>query len=368
MGNRSSSYQNIEKVPTFQMTTMNSQRSYSKSDETDKETIFTIFRVKSMEDSEIRGDPISEVKTKDYNSTFQIAYSTKKEKNIRNNQVDEDEIVVKQTTLHNDAVFIAAVVDGHQGREAAEYVCSTLFDRIANLLLQNPEDIQMEIKNIFQSVDSEYCQEKAVYIREILHPKRQCCFIHPVKSSEPQCHNIGCGCVLTLLCIHNNQLILVGLGDCGIVFSSKGRACYSLIRHNPNLEVQRISSAGGQVINNRIDKQLGVSRSIGDVWFKKSYIDPKRMLLPQQDVVIAEPEVNMYPLSSDLEFCILASDGLFSIISFQMAINIVKDCMLMGKTGEEACDELVRRARSKTKDDISVIILFFHIPMPKAKD
>ena len=165
--------------------------------------------------------------------------------------MDEDEIVVKQTTLHNDAVFIAAVlglrvriirrVDGHQGREAAEYVCGTLFDRIANLLLQNPEDIQMEIKSIFQTVDSEYCQEKVVYIREILHPRKRCCFIHPATSSEPQCHNIGCGCVLTLLCIHNNQLILAGLGDCGIVFSSKGRACYSLIRHNPDLEVQRIS-------------------------------------------------------------------------------------------------------------------------------
>ena len=45
-----------------------------------EETVFTIFRVKSMEDSEIREDPISEVRTKDYNSTFQIAYSTKKEK------------------------------------------------------------------------------------------------------------------------------------------------------------------------------------------------------------------------------------------------------------------------------------------------
>ena len=33
-----------------------------------------------MEDAEIRENPISEVKTKDYNSTFQIAYSTKKEK------------------------------------------------------------------------------------------------------------------------------------------------------------------------------------------------------------------------------------------------------------------------------------------------
>ena len=47
----------------------------------------------------------------------------------------------------------------------------------------------------------------------------------------------------------------------------------------------------------------------------------------------------------DLEFCIIATDGLFSIISFQMAINIVKECLSHGKTGEEACDELVRRAR-----------------------
>lgn len=29
------------------------------------------------------------------------------------------------------------------------------------------------------------------------------------------------------------------------------------------------------MINNRVDDMLGVSRSIGDVWFKKSYRDPK---------------------------------------------------------------------------------------------
>ena len=32
--------------------------------------------------------------------------------------------------------------------------------------------------------------------------------------------------------------------------------------------------AGGSVVNNRVDNMLGVSRSIGDVWFKKSYHDP----------------------------------------------------------------------------------------------
>ena len=104
---------------------------------------------------------------------------------------------------------------------------------------------------------------------------------------EPRQRNLGCGGVLTLLCIHNNQLILAGLGDCGIVFSSNGHACYSLLRHNPNVgfEYQRIcvssieqcqrQSAGGRVINNRVEDMLGVSRSIGDIWFKKSYRDPK---------------------------------------------------------------------------------------------
>ncbi len=42
--------------------------------------MFTVFRVKNVEDSEISLDPIHDVKTKEYNMAFQIAYSTKKEK------------------------------------------------------------------------------------------------------------------------------------------------------------------------------------------------------------------------------------------------------------------------------------------------
>ena len=42
--------------------------------------MFTVFRVKNVEDSEISMDPVHDVKTKEYNMAFQIAYSTKKEK------------------------------------------------------------------------------------------------------------------------------------------------------------------------------------------------------------------------------------------------------------------------------------------------
>ena len=68
--------------------------------------------------------------------------------------------------------------------------------------------------------------------------------------------------------------------------------------------------AGGSVLNNRVDNMLEVSRSIGDVWFKKSYQSRSFGFLqysslqrsapndPRQDVVIAEPDVKIYPLSS----------------------------------------------------------------------
>lgn len=68
----------------------------------------------------------------------------------------------------------------------------------------------------------------------------------------------------------------------------------------------------------------------------------------------------------------IGSDGLFASLSFQTAINVVKDFIARGRSGEDACRELVTRARawghrntvtgSKSTDDISVIVLFFHVP------
>lgn len=62
------------------------------------------------------------------------------------------------------------------------------------------------------------------------------------------------------------------------------------------------------MMNNRVDNMLEVSRSIGDVWFKKSYQTPTWGFESElrdsgkqdtrQDVVIAEPDVQIYPLSS----------------------------------------------------------------------
>lgn len=49
---------------------------------------------------------------------------------------------------------------------------------------------------------------------------------------------------------------------------------------------------------------------------------------------------------TDVEFCIIGSDGLFASLSFQTAINVVKDFISRGRSGEDACRELITRARA----------------------
>ena len=64
-------------------------------------------------------------------------------------------------------------VDGHQGRNAADYVCSHLFSSLASKLFENPEDIPAEVKVVFQEVDTTYCNEKAKKMNLLLKKKKK---------------------------------------------------------------------------------------------------------------------------------------------------------------------------------------------------
>ena len=130
-------------------------------------------------------------------------------------------------------------MDGHEGRDALEFVCQNLFSRIADEMMENPEDIPQTIRTVFQEVDSEYCEKKALLIKELTATKKGCFRSNNNQVAIPQNTKVGSGCVLSLICIYKNQLIIAGLGDCGIVCSSAGRCCYSLTRHNPWLETER---------------------------------------------------------------------------------------------------------------------------------
>lgn len=113
------------------------------------------------------------------------------------------------------------------------------------------------------------------------------------------------------------QIIVSNCGDSRAVLSRGGRAIALSVDHKPDREdeLARIEAAGGKVINwngHRIFGVLAMSRALGDYYLKP--------------YVIPDPEVTFTQRTEDDEFLILASDGLWDVL-----------------TNEEVCEAVRRR-------------------------
>ncbi|KAG6574134.1 putative protein phosphatase 2C 75, partial [Cucurbita argyrosperma subsp. sororia] len=81
-------------------------------------------------------------------------------------------------------------------------------------------------------------------------------------------------------------------------------------------ELARIEAAGGQVIfinGARVKGILAMSRAIGDKYLKS--------------VVISEPEITFTKREPDDECLILASDGLWDVLSSELACEVARECL-----------------------------------------
>ncbi|RZC91369.1 hypothetical protein C5167_027433 [Papaver somniferum] len=128
--------------------------------------------------------------------------------------------------------------------------------------------------------------------------------------------SIGSTAVVSL--ISTDQIIVANCGDSRAVLSRGGTAIPLSQDHRPDRtdEMERVEAAGGRVINWNGYRVLGVlatSRSIGD-----HYLKP---------YVISVPEVTITSRTESDEFVILASDGLWDVMSNDMACNVARKCL-----------------------------------------
>lgn len=118
--------------------------------------------------------------------------------------------------------------------------------------------------------------------------------------------------------IVNRTVYCSNIGDSRAVLSCQGRAKDLSTDHKPSLDSERtrIEKLGGKVIYYgtwRVQGVLAVSRSFGDRRLK-TYVS-------------AEPEVTKHTLQEGDDFLILASDGLWDVLSSQAAVDIVKQAL-----------------------------------------
>jgi len=139
---------------------------------------------------------------------------------------------------------------------------------------------------------------------------------------------VGCTCVV---CLVRPDVIVVGnAGDSRAVLSRYGLAVPLSEDHKPNLprETDRIHKAGGVVIRQqvgtivqfRVNGNLNLSRSIGDLQYKRN-----SDLMASEQMISATPDVQTFQRQEDDEFLIIACDGIWDVLGSQEAVDFVRE-------------------------------------------
>ncbi|XP_066366783.1 protein phosphatase 2C 51-like isoform X2 [Miscanthus floridulus] len=168
------------------------------------------------------------------------------------------------------------------------------------------------------------------------------------------------GSTAVVAVVGQRRIVVANCGDSRAVLSRGGVAVPLSTDHKPDRpdEMQRVEAAGGRVINWNGYRVLGVlatSRSIGD-YYLKPYVS-------------AEPEVTVVDRTEQDEFLILASDGLWDVVSNEVACKIARNCLsgraaskfpesVTGCTAADTAALLTELAMSRgSRDNISVVVV-----------
>ena len=161
------------------------------------------------------------------------------------------------------------------------------------------------------------------------------------------------------------RLYIGYVGDCRAVLSHGGVGIALTHDHTPISrpdEVARILAAGGWVSNNRVQGVLAVSRAFGDAEHKAPLAAAFWDVAFTGDPLIVEPDIRVHDISPHDEFVIIASDGLWDVLTSQAAVNVVRRRLHVGSGGhgdvQRASEELVAKALAlHSVDNITVTIV-----------
>uniref|UniRef100_A0A1D1Z664 protein-serine/threonine phosphatase n=1 Tax=Anthurium amnicola TaxID=1678845 RepID=A0A1D1Z664_9ARAE len=162
------------------------------------------------------------------------------------------------------------------------------------------------------------------------------------------------GSTAVVAVVGRDRVLVANCGDSRAVLSRGGRAVPLSSDHKPDRpdELARIEAAGGRVIYVNGARVLGIlamSRALGD-----KYLKP---------VVISEPEISFTERTPDDEFLIIASDGLWDVLSNDLACDIARRCLqdgsqpaIAGGLGEDG-DRVVEPDASQSYCSVAATLL-----------
>ncbi|EPS71711.1 hypothetical protein M569_03048 [Genlisea aurea] len=169
---------------------------------------------------------------------------------------------------------------------------------------------------------------------------------------KPQCEAVGSTAVVAV--VTPSKIIVSNCGDSRAVLCRNGVAIPLSDDHKPDRpdELARVQDSGGRVIfwdGPRVLGVLAMSRAIGD-----NYLKP---------YVISEPEVTITDRTAEDECLILASDGLWDVVSNETACGVARMCLQSRKPnapplspGNDVAVTSVGESSDKSCADASILL------------
>ncbi|EER09602.1 protein phosphatase 2C, putative [Perkinsus marinus ATCC 50983] len=244
------------------------------------------------------------------------------------------------------------VFDGHGGAGAAEFIK----DYMRNVILKSLDSSRDKEDTLSRSYSlTEEALER--FLCETEMPKLRACFDddfvddddYPLMTSG----STACVCLVDES-TSPGSLAVANAGDCRAVLCRRGEAINLTRDHNLKSCTEDERRRVAPYLPDASSEYLGglaVTRSLGDLRASSGSKNAGQ---------IAEPEITSMPLEKDDEFIILATDGLFDVLSSETAVETVRRHMLGSQsTPATAARYLIDRAIARhAADNICVTVVY----------
>jgi protein phosphatase PTC1 len=152
------------------------------------------------------------------------------------------------------------------------------------------------------------------------------------------------GSTAAVVTVADGYVTVCNAGDARVVAGLRGGGARRLtVDHKASTEAEakRIREAGGFIVKGRLCAMIAVTRGLGDFDFEDSGMT-------------CEPFLDSVPIS-EVEFLVVASDGLWDIVDDEQCCSLVRS---WGRQ-DTLAHRLARNARiGGTDDDVTVIVVW----------
>ncbi|XP_021845601.2 protein phosphatase 2C 37 [Spinacia oleracea] len=255
----------------------------------------------------------------------------------------------KDNTKSHGGFHFYGVYDGHGCSHVAKRCKKRMHEIIKEEIEKKEDEIEWTetMSESFKLMDSEVGERSKNNAGPTTSTSCRC------ELQTPQCDAVGSTAVVSV--VTPEKIVVSNCGDSRAVLCRKGVAIPLSSDHKPDRpdELNRIEEAGGRVIywdGPRVLGMLAMSRAIGD-----NYLKP---------YVIPDPEVTITDRTSEDECLILASDGLWDVVSNETAVTVARMCLLNAEKsaspsrspGNEAAEAARKESSDKACSDASVLL------------